>query len=46
MTEIQANITLSAGGGGVRALNEDSRGGGSDPLSLSDLDMDDIIFNY
>ena len=46
VTEIQANIILGVRGGGVRALNKDSRGSRSDPLSFSNLDVDDIIVNY
>ena len=47
MTEIRANVTLGVGGGGARALDEDStshrRG---DPLSFGDLDPDDIVSVY
>ena len=46
MTEIRANITLGVGGIGARVLDEDSRGGGGDPLSFSDLDADDIVIGY
>ena len=46
VTEIQANVTLGVGGGGARALNKDPRGRGRDPLSLSNLDADDIVISY
>ena len=46
MTKIQANITLGVGGGGVRALDEDSSRRRGDPLSFGDLDSDDIIGVY
>ena len=46
MTEIRANVILGVGGGGVRALNENSRGRGRDPLSFGNLDVDDIIVSY
>ena len=46
VTEIRANVTLGVGGVGAGVLDENSRGGGSDPLSFSDLDVDDIIISY
>ena len=46
MTEIQANVTLGVGGGGVRALDKDSGHGRGDPLAFSDLDLDDIVGVY
>ena len=46
MTEIQANITLGVGGGGVRAWDKDSGRRRGDPLAFSDLDLDDIVSVY
>ena len=46
VTEIQATVTLDVGGVGTGILDEDTRGRGSDPLSLNDLDMDDIVIGY
>ena len=39
-------VTLGVGGVGVGILDEDTRGRGSDPLSLNDLDTDDIVVGY
>ena len=46
VTEIQATVTLGVGGVRMGILDEDTRGGGSDPLPLNDLDMDDIVIGY
>ena len=46
VTEIRATVTLGVGGVGTGVLDEDTRGGGSDPLSFHDLDMDAIIVSY
>ena len=46
VTKIQANVTLGVGGVRAGVLDEDSRGGGGDPLSVSDLDVDDIVVCY
>ena len=46
VTKIRANITLGVGGVRAGVLDKNSRGGGGDPLSFSDLDADDIIINY
>ena len=46
VTEIRATVTLGVGGVGTGVLDEDARGGGSDPLSFNDLDMDAIIIGY
>ena len=46
VTKIRAMVTLGVGGIGAGVLDEDARGGGSDPLSFSDLDTDDIVVGY
>ena len=46
VTEIQAKVTLGVGGVGAGILDEDVRGGGSDPLSFNNLDTDDIVVGY
>ena len=46
VTEIRAMVTLDVGGVRAGVLDEDVRGGGSDPLSFNDLDTDDIIVGY
>ena len=46
VTEIRATVTLGVGGVRVGVLDKDARGGGSDPLSFNDLDMDDIVVGY
>ena len=46
VTEIRATVTLGVGGVRAGVLDEDTRDGGSDPLSFNDLDMDDIIVGY
>ena len=46
VTEIRANVTLGVGAAGARVLNQDSRGQRGDPLSFSDLDVDDIVVSY
>ena len=46
VTKIQANITLDVGGVGAGVLDEDLREGRGDPLSFSNLDMDDIVVIY
>ena len=46
VTKIRANVALDVGGGGVRALDEDSGCQGSDPLAFSNLDLDDIVNIY
>ena len=39
-------VTLGVGGDRAGVLDEDARGGGSDPLFFNDLDTDDIIVGY
>ena len=46
VTEIQATVTVGIRRVRAGVLDEDSRGGGSDPLSFNDLDTDDIVINY
>ena len=46
VTEIRAMVTLGVGGVGTGVLDEDARGGGSDPLPFNDLDTDDIVISY
>ena len=46
VTKIRATVTLGVGGVGMGILDKDTRGGGSDPLSLNDLDTDDIVIGY
>ena len=43
MAKIQANVGTGGGRAQVQVLDKNSRGQGSDPLPLSDLDTDDII---
>ena len=46
VTEIQANVTLGVGRVRAGVLDKNLRGGGSDPLSFSNLDADNIIVSY
>ena len=47
MTETRAIVTLGIGGDQLVVLDENSRGGGGgDPLTVCDLDMDDFIISY
>ena len=46
VTDIQANMTLRVGRGGVRALDKDLRCGRGDPLAFGNLDMDNIFVIY
>ena len=46
VTKIRVNVTLGVGGVRAGVLDEDLRGGGGDPLSFSDLDVDDIVVSY
>ena len=46
VTEIRANVTLGIGGAGARVLDKDLRGRQGDPLSFSNLDVDDIVISY
>ena len=46
VTEIRATVALGVGGVRAGVLDEDARGGGSDPLSFNDLDTDDIVVGY
>ena len=46
VTKIRAMVTLGVGGVRAGVLDKDMRGGGSDPLSFNDLDMDDIVIGY
>ena len=46
VTEIRANVIVSGGGGGEGVVFQDSQGRRGDPLSFSNLDLDDIFFIY
>ena len=46
VTCIHTNVALGGRGAGTRLLDEDSGGGGGDPLAFCDLDADDFIIGY
>ena len=46
VTKIRAIVALSVGGDRTIVLDENPRGGRSDPLTVCDLDVDDFIVSY
>ena len=46
VAEICTNVAPGGRGAGTRVLDKDLRGGGSDPLSFDNLDVDDVIIVY
>ena len=46
VTKIRAAVTLDVRRVWTSVLDKDSRGGGGDPLSISDLNADDFVVSY